>query len=468
MRIATVFAAATLVVAMPAQAQGGRFNAIWGAGPNDIWAVGEQGLAAHFNGSGWVNSRTGASATLRAVWASGPNDVWAVGEGATILRMTGRGWTWVRALVPRDFIAVGGCGPNDVWILGQADESGRPAVFLHFDGSNWTKENAPMAFRAAGMTFNCVTVSGSGGPGITSVGTAYWDPRPDQRRSAGVLLRRSGGAWTSTGFDGRSVTDPQIGGTGWTGITVGGGATLLSGMNGDGSIALLLGRGNAWTSIPAPTAPEQEAEDFRFSLSGDGTPLTVFGDGYGRYVSGAWAITSAKAMSSGNFGMSAADQSRYAQLAQQLSAAAQGGRQLSQQQITEFQQLQQRIMGAQQNIVTASQRMQGLGFGRDAYIWAPSATHIWVATQNNNINHVTGDSSAVAWSTHCGLVPQYATLEPCAGNTARGAAVPSPAPGAQPVAGDEEPVAEQQQQQQPNRPGLPNLPSIRRPRIPRP
>ena len=43
--------------------------------PSDVWAVGGNGVAAHFDGTDWTLSSTGSASDLLDVWASGPYDL---------------------------------------------------------------------------------------------------------------------------------------------------------------------------------------------------------------------------------------------------------------------------------------------------------------------------------------------------------------------------------------------------------
>lgn len=458
MRSAAMITLALAVTVTPGRAQ--HFNAIWGTGPGDVWAVGEQGVAAHFNGQGWVSMNTGATTDLRAVWASGPRDVWAVGDDGTILHMTGSAWTWIRPLVNRHFIAVGGCAANDVWVIGQSGDMSQPFVMLHFDGSNWTLERAPFPFRATSVTMACVTGSGSGGPVVA--GVVQFDPRPDQRRDYGVLMRRSGASWTTQGHDGRAMTDPQIGGAAWGSVVSCGGATLLAGRNSQNQVVLLMSRsGGAFSPLTPPTVPDVEPDEFRFTLGCDGTPLALFESGFARYTGGRWAIVAASAASGQP---SQADQATYAQLAQQMQAQIARGQQPTQAQIEQMTRMSQQMGQAGQNAMAAATKAATLAFGRNPAVFAPTAANFFVATKEQNLMRVTGDSSEVVWSAMC-LHAQAATLEPCSNHAAR-QAVPSPVTGAKPEAPPE--TAPAAQQAAPSAPSLPSVPSIRKPRIPRP
>lgn len=58
----------------------------WGTGADDFWLVGALGRVRHWDGVDWhvaalaLDDVLPVTATLNAVWGSGPNDVWAVGN----------------------------------------------------------------------------------------------------------------------------------------------------------------------------------------------------------------------------------------------------------------------------------------------------------------------------------------------------------------------------------------------------
>ena len=60
--------------------------AVWGSGPGDAWAVGDNGTILRWNGTAWSSVSSGTTNFLYSVWGSGPGDVWAFGSGGTILR----------------------------------------------------------------------------------------------------------------------------------------------------------------------------------------------------------------------------------------------------------------------------------------------------------------------------------------------------------------------------------------------
>jgi hypothetical protein len=111
-------------------------QSMWGAGPNDLWAVGDKGTIRHIsNGSStqWEIVASGTSETLHSVWGSAANDVWAVGESGTILHFDGVSWKPSVGSFPINkkrphLYGVWGSAANDVWIVGDG-------VALHHDGA---------------------------------------------------------------------------------------------------------------------------------------------------------------------------------------------------------------------------------------------------------------------------------------------------------------------------------------------
>jgi len=70
-------------VANPA---GGILNGLSATGPNDVWAVGNNGLIEHFNGTSWsqVSNPAGSGENLASVSALSPTDEWTVSIDGTL------------------------------------------------------------------------------------------------------------------------------------------------------------------------------------------------------------------------------------------------------------------------------------------------------------------------------------------------------------------------------------------------
>lgn len=126
---------------------------VWGAGANDVWAVGEAGTILHWDGASWSPSASGTTVALRDVWGSGSDDVWAVGAGV-LLHWDGKAWvTVVAELAPAftsaslDVQRVWGTSATDVWAVCGATYPPVPDVpngaILHWDGKAWALVPSP-------------------------------------------------------------------------------------------------------------------------------------------------------------------------------------------------------------------------------------------------------------------------------------------------------------------------------------
>lgn len=146
---------------------------------DDVYAVGEEGTVVHFDGAEWVTETPTTTEDLWGVWGAQPDDVWAVGgrgvaEGqATLLRrQNGR---WSRQPLP-DLVRSGvfalykvwGTSASDVFVVGQ-----RGAI-LRFDGATWREEGAGVSqdlIAVWGSSPNEVVAVGGRGNGVAAV----WD-----------------------------------------------------------------------------------------------------------------------------------------------------------------------------------------------------------------------------------------------------------------------------------------------------
>ncbi|MBN9166046.1 MAG: hypothetical protein BGO98_24485 [Myxococcales bacterium 68-20] len=73
---------------------------VWGASPNDVWAVGAGATVIHWDGANWTRTPVPPALpnplevknTFLSIWGRGPNDVWIASTTSTIYRKTGSGW----------------------------------------------------------------------------------------------------------------------------------------------------------------------------------------------------------------------------------------------------------------------------------------------------------------------------------------------------------------------------------------
>lgn len=156
-----------------------------GFGPDDITVVGNGGTIIHWDGAIWTMQETPTTEDLWGVWGASPDDLWAVGGRGraagqeTILHYDGNTWTAVeppaleRPMV-HAFFKIWGTSADNVYIVGQ-----RGAI-LHFDGAEWTEQGA-------GTGEDLISLWGTGPDRIVAVGG----------RGSGVVAVWDGQSWTS-------------------------------------------------------------------------------------------------------------------------------------------------------------------------------------------------------------------------------------------------------------------------------
>lgn len=105
-------------------------TSIWASSPADVWAVGDDGIIAHYDGIAWTGDQAG-SPFKTSIWGSGPNDIYALST-FDLLHYTNDTWTEV------DLDAgaggggqVWGTGASDIWLMTGSDR------VSHFNGSTW-------------------------------------------------------------------------------------------------------------------------------------------------------------------------------------------------------------------------------------------------------------------------------------------------------------------------------------------
>ena len=113
-----------------------KLNCVWGSGPDDVWAGGDDGTMIHFSGVAFTMVATASTASIRGLWGSGPNDVWAVGDANTIQHWDGTAWSLVVGgqLFP-ELNGIWGIGPDEIWAVG---DGGYGGALARWDGQTWS------------------------------------------------------------------------------------------------------------------------------------------------------------------------------------------------------------------------------------------------------------------------------------------------------------------------------------------
>lgn len=106
-------------------------SALWGAGDNDLWAVGDSKIV-HWDGAAFRPTPNVISS--HAIWGSGANDIWQVGDNGGIARSDGTKWSVVSRGLTEGGKAIMGSGPDDVWNI-NSDRG-----VMHYDGKQWSSK----------------------------------------------------------------------------------------------------------------------------------------------------------------------------------------------------------------------------------------------------------------------------------------------------------------------------------------
>jgi hypothetical protein len=264
-------------------------HAVWGSGPNDVYAVGDNVIVHSTDGgSTWV--ATTVSQTLDAVWGAGPNEVYAGGTTLVESIDGGKTWTQVNSAGPNagwsagpgdlfvgtagleyssdggvslsgcafasvDFpivLAVWGAGPNDVY-ASVDNINGSTALIVHTtDHAQTCNTYAP----PAGSGFDGIsTIWGSSAADVYAAGTSGVFHSTDSGMSwtqvgASVPVFGSGaatGMWGSAANDIYMVTSSgaqhSTNGTTWTSIAASAGTALYGVWGSSGSDVYMVGMG---------------------------------------------------------------------------------------------------------------------------------------------------------------------------------------------------------------------------------
>ncbi|MCC7386513.1 MAG: hypothetical protein IT384_32035 [Deltaproteobacteria bacterium] len=178
-------------------------NWVYGFASDDLSFAGARGTLLHFDGARFTRSATITDQDLWGVWGASPDDLWAVGGNgaaagqATVLRFDGARWRKVELPVLQRpnvfaFFKVWGSAHDDVYIVGQ-----RGAV-LHWNGSE-------LGEISVGATVDLISLWGTGRDRVAIVGG----------RANGELITWDGASWTRhplaplAGLNGVWMRDPM-------------------------------------------------------------------------------------------------------------------------------------------------------------------------------------------------------------------------------------------------------------------
>ena len=117
--------------------QGNELRAVYGTSSRDVYAAGLFGTILHYDGREWTTMpNVPTHEDLLGIWLAGPNAVFAVGDNV-LLRYDGAQWTTMSPpsiLGPLPFTMrdVWGTSANNVYAVG--------THLFHYDGTRWQLE----------------------------------------------------------------------------------------------------------------------------------------------------------------------------------------------------------------------------------------------------------------------------------------------------------------------------------------
>lgn len=93
-------------------------NGVAGVSLTDVWAVGGEGTALHYDGTAWTAVDTGVTVTLWAVFAPEASAVYVVGNNGVALRWNGAAFEVLPTGVDNNLYALHGVSGSNVWAVG--------------------------------------------------------------------------------------------------------------------------------------------------------------------------------------------------------------------------------------------------------------------------------------------------------------------------------------------------------------
>ena len=73
-------------------------NGVCGTSASDVYAVGNDSIILHYNGTEWTAMNTEAGVNLNDIWCSDKNDIIAVGDDGTVIYGKGNKFPWTRVI----------------------------------------------------------------------------------------------------------------------------------------------------------------------------------------------------------------------------------------------------------------------------------------------------------------------------------------------------------------------------------
>ncbi|MCL6099604.1 MAG: hypothetical protein M1391_13625 [Bacteroidetes bacterium] len=134
-------------------------SSIWGATPNDVWAVGPASLSQygiwHFDGTTWKNGNSTPTFAQFSLWGSTADDIWMANTDGILWHNNGTEWVYNTRLQVNRYqnFAINmlwGISSNEIYAAGYAynsyfNEAPIGGIFK-FDGNSWKQIPLPKVY----------------------------------------------------------------------------------------------------------------------------------------------------------------------------------------------------------------------------------------------------------------------------------------------------------------------------------
>jgi hypothetical protein len=118
------------------------FLGIWGASSSDVYAVGQPGLIAHFDGADWSWEDSHTTTPLTSVYSADGSTFYACGHDGVILRNAGGGWSRMESGTTSDLFGIGQYR-DDIYVAGAR------GTLRRLSGSTWVGTGTQIIVRDA-------------------------------------------------------------------------------------------------------------------------------------------------------------------------------------------------------------------------------------------------------------------------------------------------------------------------------
>jgi len=235
------------------------YYAIYGSDESNVFAVGDFGGIAHYNGTNWSRTSAGFTGGFHDIWSNSTTGGYAVGD-AGVFEYDGTSWIPVFDTGSNNYSCIWGAGANDVW-CGTTSNS-----FSHWNGTSWTAVYLPSYNYFQDMwgtaSNDIYAVGQSGTTNLATVwhynGTIWSDVTPPGLTNS-VFYSVWGTASNNVYVAGDGLTIRRWNGTSWgamimTGLPAGENLRAIRGRSGTDIFAATYDKvyhygGSSWTDI---------------------------------------------------------------------------------------------------------------------------------------------------------------------------------------------------------------------------